>query len=191
MKVSHKNNIMDFKLDNFLIKNALSEFKKFKDPQLKLGEISLTELNLFNRVHKLFNIIKYLIKYAVFCDKKYLNSYISENKIEAEVLNETIHKTTINIPKNLDDLLNFFRTYPKTINILNDELSDILMLDNYEGLFMLNKIPETLFFSVFDEYQNMKNIEYFKKDINNMQLLVEKLLKKIVTINVTNQKRNI
>jgi hypothetical protein len=164
----------------YLFKNILNKFKNLNNKENdSVGQMQ--EFFLFNKVHKLFDILSDLTKFMIISNKKYYHSFVKEMDIKSL---DDFDKLEINLLEDTNSILNMFAKYPDIIDLCNDELFQIISLKNYDGLLMLKRIKMQLFFNVFNNVDDYEKIAFFKESIINFELIIKMMIKKMIKINI-------
>ncbi len=167
----------------FVFKKALNVYKMWNER--KVDDTFSFNFILFEKIHKLFDIMGYLLIFAAASRPEYFDSVVRDLKIGATERMEDVKLSTF-IPKNRDDLLLYFTKYPLLIDELSDVLFGIINLENYEGLVVLNRMERNLYFSVFETAEDDQKLDVFQYDTElfyqKLRPLVKHYLKVMIDI---------
>lgn len=165
-----------------IFKLVLEQYKKDKEPPTKESKLSETytpDYLIFQKLQKTFMQLERLVKYVVVKNKEYYSKLLQDYNLEEEDVYE-LDKMSINIPKNLDELVNLYATYPNAIDTINDELFEIINMENYPALIMLRKINILLYYSVISDEKEAEKILFFEDSVNEFADIVKSLIKKLL-----------
>jgi hypothetical protein len=163
------------KFNVFLFKKILDVYKSW-DSQ-KVDNTFNFNFVLFEKVHKLFDMLGYLLIFAASSQEEYYEGVAHDLRLKDVSDTNDIQLSTF-IPKNRDDLLLYFTKYPALIDDLNDALFRMINLENYEGLVILNRMERTLYFTVFETAEDDQQLDIFEYDIALFYQILKPLIKK-------------
>lgn len=166
-----------------IFKTTFDQYKennqKGKKKEAALYESVMKDDMVFNNIKKAFKILSGIIKFCVLREKEYYEEFvknISPNNSD-EIIN-----VEINFPKNEDELVCFFVKYPKLIDLLQDDLYEIISMEHYEGLCLINNINPMLYYSVIDQEGFSEKIEFFEQDYEEFYNIIKCLIKKTLKL---------
>lgn len=151
-----------------LFKNAFERFKKSLKSNNKAQEL-IKDSYIHQKITINFRTLSEMIKFCVLSNEEYyyhLKPNISHS---------------INIPKTEDDIINLYKCFPKTIDLIKDDLYSIVSMDNYEGLLLVNNI-NTLFFSSVVDSEVSEKIELLEIDNIHLEIFIKNIIRKLMPI---------
>lgn len=164
-----------------IFKSAFEEFKKSNTVkeklETKLSEVITKDNIIFTKIQTGFKIINNLLKFAIIIDEK----YFEESKCGFNS-NEDFIKTAVNLPKSQQDLIQLYIKYPRSIELIKDELHFLVEIEEYKGLLIINNINPMLYYNTINDNDASFNIEFFEDDCKELFIIIEKIIKKLFPI---------
>lgn len=173
------------KISVTLFKPAVDEYKKRRNngEESKLEEVAAKDRMIFNNIQSNFRIIAAAMQFCVLSDSQYF--YKTTQHLSLNTLSD-YKSLTISTPKNDKDLINAITTYPVLLEI-EEYLREIVLLENYELLVMVNKFNPLFYSNIVNEAlrKAICNLETEVDQMSTMTfLMVKKLLRKFITFSL-------
>lgn len=168
-----------------LFKHILTSYKAINtsksSKQEQMLEMASEDYALFIKIQKYFKLLQSLIKYWVISEKHYYETTLKD--VDIKCVKDLIDMD-INFPKDSDQLLALFAKYPFRIDLVSDELFNIINMDTFDGLLILNKINPQFYFNTITDAESSEKILFFKDDVNTLWINITLLFKKLLKINI-------
>ncbi len=169
-----------------VFKDAFEKYKKSnekkKKEEFKLIENVSKDRMIFDKILVNFDILNNMLKFCIISDKNNFTSFMQE--VDPKNIDELI-TFKLNFPKSLENIIHLCYKYATSIDLIKEDLYDIINLENYEGLILLNKINPLLYYNIVEDTEMSEKIEFFEEDVIELSMLVKRLVKKMLKINIT------
>jgi hypothetical protein len=161
-----------------IFKRGFDTYKTLKQEGKKVESAALQHARdyaVYIKIKKYFAILDDMLLFNIISNENYYRD------ITVELGDANIKDKQVKLPRKVDELYILFCKYPTAMEYIQDEIYDIINMENYEGLYLVNGINQLLYYTTV-EPDFADKILCFDADATEFSARVAEIVKKMLKL---------